>query len=112
MCAYLFRTEILRRLGGCREWFVSSEDADLQYRLAEATRVWYEPKLAYLYRLHGDSITHTQPSPARLFYEAIAKQFQEQRRKTGQDDLQRGKPAAPPADIARNFKPRHPAALR
>ncbi|HMO27198.1 MAG TPA: glycosyltransferase family 2 protein, partial [Tepidisphaeraceae bacterium] len=34
VCAYLFRTEALRRLDGCREYFETSEDADLQFRLA------------------------------------------------------------------------------
>src|SRR4051794_32067700 len=34
MCAYAFRTDVLRSIGGCREWFVTSEDRDLQYRLA------------------------------------------------------------------------------
>src|SRR4051812_12769200 len=51
MCAYAFRADALRSIGGCREWFVSSEDRDLQYRLAEATRVWFEPRPSYFYRL-------------------------------------------------------------
>src|SRR4051812_32620753 len=80
MCAYLFRTRILREIGGCREWFVTSEDRDLQYRLAEVTRIWFEPRPAYLYRLHDQSITHTQKLAERGFYEAMAKRFQEQRR--------------------------------
>src|SRR5207253_1379007 len=33
VCAYLFRTELLRKLGGCREFFVTAEDVDLQLRL-------------------------------------------------------------------------------
>jgi glycosyltransferase involved in cell wall biosynthesis len=97
MCAYLFRTQVLRAIGGCREWFVTSEDADLQYRLAEATRVWYDPQPAYLYRLHGSSITHQQASAKRTFFERMAREFQQQRRAAGQDDLQRGTPPAPPA---------------
>src|SRR5437667_6185581 len=92
ICAYLFRTEILRKIDGCREWFVTSEDRDLQYRLAEATRIWFEPKPAYLYRLHDQSITHTQKLAERAFYENAAKCFQAQRRAGEMDDLQKGAP--------------------
>jgi glycosyltransferase involved in cell wall biosynthesis len=96
MCAYAFRTDMLRAIGGCREWFVTSEDADLQFRVAEATRVHFEPRLSYQYRLHESSITHQQASPKRQFYEAMAKRFQQQRLSGGQDDLQRGEPPAVP----------------
>ena len=96
MCAYAFRTEVLRGIGGCREWFVTSEDADLQFRLAEATRVWFEPRLSYLYRLHESSITHQQASPKRQFFEAMAKRFQQQRLAGGPDDVQRGEPPVVP----------------
>jgi len=92
MCAYAFRTSILRQIGGCREWFTTSEDADLQYRLSEVARVWYEPRTSYLYRLHAVSITHTQRSAERAFYRTMAQKFQEQRRTGGTDDLERGKP--------------------
>jgi glycosyltransferase involved in cell wall biosynthesis len=94
ICAHLFRTEILRTIGGCREWFATSEDRDLLYRLAEATQVWFEPKPAYLYRLHDQSITHTQKLGLRSFYESAAKTFQAQRRNGGLDDLQNRNPPA------------------
>jgi glycosyltransferase involved in cell wall biosynthesis len=96
MCAYLFRTKVVRQLGGCREWFVTSEDADLQYRLSEITRVWFDPTCAYLYRLHDSSITHAQKSQQREFFRQCAVKFQQQRRDTGLDDLQRGKPPIVP----------------
>jgi hypothetical protein len=99
MCAYLFRTDLLRKIGGCREWFVTSEDADLQYRLAEVTRVWFDPRVAYLYRLHDASITHAQKSAQRRFFEEQAKRFLEQRRAGRPDDLQRNAPPPiPPAN--------------
>lgn len=98
MCAYTFRTVLLRQIGGCREWFLTSEDRDLQYRLAEVTRVWFEPKSSYLYRLHDQSVTHTQKLAARGFYEQMAKRFQVQRREQGVDDLQNGTP--PPVHIS------------
>jgi hypothetical protein len=97
MCAYLFRTDLLRQLGGCREWFITSEDRDLQYRLAEITRIWYEPRPAYQYRLHDQSITHSQKLAERAFYEEAAKRFQQQRRAGDIDDLQNGSP--PPVKV-------------
>jgi hypothetical protein len=97
MCAYAFRADVLRSIGGCREWFVSSEDRDLQYRLAEVTRIWFEPRPSYLYRLHDQSITHTQKLAERAFYEDAAKRFQAQRRAGEIDDLQKGTP--PPITI-------------
>lgn len=97
MCAYLFRTALLREIGGCREWFVTSEDADLQYRLAEVTRIAFDPRCAYLYRLHDASITHAQRSAQRKFYEAEARRFLEQRRRGQPDDLQRNAP--PPVPV-------------
>jgi len=98
MCAYLFRTDILRRIGGCREWFLTSEDADLQFRLAETTRIWFEPKRAYLYRLHSTSITHQQKAAERKFFERKARDFQLQRQQTGKDALQLGTPPPVEAD--------------
>src|SRR5439155_1968224 len=96
VCAYLFRTELLRQLGGCREFFVTAEDVDLQFRLAEITRIWHEPRPAYLYRLHGTSITHRQRSGERAFFERCARQFQQQRRTRGSDDVDLGWPPPMP----------------
>lgn len=97
VCAYLFRTELLRRIGGCREFFLTAEDVDLQLRLSEVTRIWHEPKPAYQYRLHDASITHVQRSNERAFYENCARQFQQQRQSRGKDDLDLGNPPVPPA---------------
>jgi glycosyltransferase involved in cell wall biosynthesis len=99
VCAYLFRAELLRRIGGCRTFFVTAEDVDLQLRLSEIARVWYEPKLAYLYRLHDASITHVQKAAERSFFEQCAREFQQQRlaRVEHKDDLDLGRPPALPA---------------
>jgi glycosyltransferase involved in cell wall biosynthesis len=98
VCAYLFRTDALRWIGGCRTFFVTAEDVDVQLRLAEITRVWYEPRNAYLYRLHDSSITHSQKAAERSFFEQCAKEFQQQRlsRPDKKDDLELGRPPAPP----------------
>jgi glycosyltransferase involved in cell wall biosynthesis len=96
MCAYLFRTDVLQKLGGCREFFVTAEDVDLQLRLSEITRIWHDPRPAYLYRLHDASITHVQRSGERSFFEECARKFQQQRRERGSDDLQLGWPPPMP----------------
>jgi hypothetical protein len=108
MCAYAFRTSVLRQIGGCREWFETSEDADLQYRLAEACRVWYEPRISYFYRLHAVSITHTQRSAERAFFRTMAQKFQEQRRTSGSDDLERGNPPELEVITREQSAPHHP----
>jgi glycosyltransferase involved in cell wall biosynthesis len=100
VCAYLFRTDLLRQLGGCRTFFVTAEDVDLQLRLSEITKIWYDPRPAYLYRLHDASITHSQKSAERSFFEKCAREFQQQRLDSGQDDLQRGNPPKAPRNDA------------
>ena len=105
-CTFLLRADALRATGGFRPWFVTAEDIDVQLRLGQGGRVWYDPALAYAYRLHDESITHTQADVARLFYEAQARRFLQQRVERGEDDLQRGCPPAPPAARGGNAAPK------
>lgn len=100
LCTFLVRMKHLRELGGFRPYFIGTEDADFQLRLGEVCDVWYEPRLCYHYRLHGSSITHTQPSAERQFLEKMAREFQKQRLATGQDDLQRGSPPPIPQGLS------------
>jgi GT2 family glycosyltransferase len=95
-CTYIMRAEVLRSLGGFRPYFKTGEDIDLQLRLGEVCRVWYQPGIHYHYRLHKASVTHTKSSTEREFFDAIAREFQLQRQTAGMDDLQRGKPPVPP----------------
>jgi glycosyltransferase involved in cell wall biosynthesis len=97
--AFTIRRELFATTGGFRRYFVTAEDIDFSLRLAERTRVWFDGELAYHYRLSNDSITHRQPTAARLFYEQTARRFAEQRREAGQDDLDLGRPPAPPASV-------------
>jgi glycosyltransferase involved in cell wall biosynthesis len=76
-CTYTMRTEILRSLGGFRSYFMTGEDIDLQLRLGEVCRVWYQPGIYYHYR-----------------------EFQRQRQSVGQDALQRGAPPSIPESAA------------
>jgi glycosyltransferase involved in cell wall biosynthesis len=95
-CTYAVRAEALSKLGGFRSYFTTAEDIDLQLRLGEQYRVWYLPISVYQYRVHRHSITHTQSSTQREFFDFIAREFQQQRQTSGEDDLQRGCPPIPP----------------
>jgi glycosyltransferase involved in cell wall biosynthesis len=94
--AFTIRRECFAATGGFRRYFVTAEDIDFSLRLAERTRVWFDGELAYHYRLSNDSITHRQPTAARVFYEQTARRFAEQRRDAGRDDLDLGHPPATP----------------
>lgn len=98
LCTFAVRAEVLRSTGGCRQYFLTAEDIDLQLRIGELCRVWYLPEVEYNYRLHNNSITHTQSNVEREFFELMAREFQRQRRTQGTDDLQRGCPPTPPRE--------------
>ncbi len=102
LCAFLVRMDVMRKLEGFRPYFVGTEDADFQLRIGEVTKIWYEPKLSYVYRLHGESITHTQPTAEREFFGRVMREFQKQRRETGMDDLQRGNPPPVPKNLIKS----------
>jgi hypothetical protein len=95
-CTYALRRKTLRASEVFRPYFVTAEDIDFQLCLGEVAKVMYLPRCFYLYRLHDASITHTQGSLKRTFFETTARQFQMQRKTLGQDDLQRGCPPKPP----------------
>lgn len=90
LCTFAIRTDILRLLGGFRPYFETGEDIDLQLRLTDVCRVFYQIESRYCYRLHDESITHMIPSERRVFFDRIARTFQKQRQHQGQDDLQNG----------------------
>ena len=94
---FAIRREALNQLGGARDYFVGTEDIDLQLRLGCLGAVHYVPDSMYRYRLHDASSTHTQPSPQREFLTEQARRFVRQRVATGSDDLDRGEAQAPPA---------------
>lgn len=91
-CTFAVRAKILKTTGGCRQYFKTAEDIDLQLRIGETCSVFYLPESQYNYRLHNASITHVQASTERKFFEQIAAEFQRQRLLQGSDDLQRGCP--------------------
>jgi glycosyltransferase involved in cell wall biosynthesis len=101
--AWMFRTEVVRKLGGCRGWFTLGDDLDLMMRHAPNHRVWYEPHVWYKYRLHEGTAAHSMPNNRRVFFEEQAKRFIKQRVATGTDDLEQGNP--PPIPEAGTVKP-------
>lgn len=98
LCTFCIRTGAVKAMHGFREFFETAEDIDFSLRLGEMGAVYFTPTTAYHYRIHGESITHTQVSAKRIFYEETAKTFARQRRTTGQDALQAGTPPKPPAE--------------
>lgn len=103
-CTFAVRAELLRTVGGFRQYFHTAEDIDLQLRLGEVDRIWYVPSIQYYYRLHDNSLTHTQTNLEREFFESLARDFQRQRLIQGSDDLQRGCPPAPPQGSTKVMK--------
>jgi hypothetical protein len=82
-------------MGGAREFFKTGEDIDLQLRLGETCRVWYQPLRRYLYRLHMDSVTHQVGNSLTAYYDTAARRFQMQRLAGEPDDLERNTPPEP-----------------
>ena len=78
-CTFMTKTVELEKLGGCRPFFVTGEDIDLQLRLSELGSIFFLPVNVYFYRLHNFSITHTQPNATREFYEQLARDCHKQR---------------------------------
>ena len=102
LCTYAIRSPLIVKVGSFRGYFESGGDIDFQLRLGEVGRIAYVPENCYFYRLHGSSITHTQPTAIREFFGQKAYEFQLQRRRDGLDDLQRGcPPPKPDADVSR-----------
>jgi hypothetical protein len=96
---FAVRAEHMRALGGCREYFESAEDIDLQLRLAGVCRVWYEPVLVQCYRLHDNSITHTVAAVRREFFDDLAREMSRERFAGRLDAVERGEaPEPPPGD--------------
>lgn len=89
-CTFMTRTDSLRAIGGCREFFVTGEDIDLQLRLSGRGKIFFLSKNFYYYRLHDISITHTQSNSHREFYESVARKCHRQRLLGQQDSIEQG----------------------
>lgn len=99
---FAIRAKALQAAGGSREYFNCFEDFDFQLRLGETCRIWFEPEIDYIYRLHQTSSTHSRSDIEREFLQAQAFRFQRQRQTEGSDDLQRGCPPAVPQGTSKS----------
>jgi glycosyltransferase involved in cell wall biosynthesis len=90
LCTFAFRRGGLQRAGVFRSFFQTAEDIDFQLRLAAAGPIAFLPEISYVYRLHDASITHTQASTLRRFFESTAYEMAADRIATGSDALTRG----------------------
>ena len=87
---FVTRRDVLQRLGGFRPFFVNAHDVDMQLRIGEACRVWYNPWPSYAYRLHDRSMCHTFDAEKMKKLDYYVVEFQKQRQSRGQDDLELG----------------------
>ncbi|MER5173777.1 glycosyltransferase family 2 protein [Thioclava kandeliae] len=90
LCTWLIRYDAIVTSGGAREWFQTAEDIDLQFRLSCLGRVWHMPEPMYRYRLHEGSITHGQKTARLGFFDKMAIEFLNERRRNGRDSLDLG----------------------
>lgn len=56
-CSFLFRREVFEKLGGYHPDLIYSEDWDFWIRASRYFRMKRVPRLLYLYRIHGGSMT-------------------------------------------------------
>lgn len=98
-CTFAIQAHIIRKSKGGRIGLNGASDIDLQLRIGELCRVWYLPEISYLYRIHETSLTHTQHTVEREFYDELVIKLQKQRRAEGIDDLDRGLPLSKPPQI-------------
>jgi len=96
LCTFCIRRDAINIIGGFRPYFETAEDIDFAFRLGQTGKVAFIPNCVYQYRIHNESITHTQPSPRRVFFEEAAKLFAFERRTSGADALAKGIPPLPP----------------
>ena len=92
--SWLTRYSAIEAIGGARNWFVTSQDLDLQYRIAFQGKIRYLPFKFYNYNLHDSSISHSSMNSRRIFYKQHAQKFCLQRAATGSDDLELGRAPA------------------
>jgi glycosyltransferase involved in cell wall biosynthesis len=96
-CTYAVHRDAMLAIAPFRRYFRTSYDIDFQLRFGDKFRVWFDPTISYRWRLHDQSVTHTQANNQREFFEKTAREFQKQRQSRGQDDLELGNPPEPPA---------------
>ena len=82
----MMRTDAVRRIGGYRSHFESSEDLDLLLRLSEHGTIANIGDFLYGYRLNPNGLTFTGKEKRDFFAQQALKLWKE-RKKTGSDSL-------------------------
>ncbi|MGM0486368.1 MAG: glycosyltransferase family 2 protein [Planctomycetota bacterium] len=86
-CAAMFRTEIVRRVGGYRTGFAQSQDYDMVLRVLERTTLGVVDVPVYKYRQVPCGVSMSRTSAARASLN-IAREFARQRAERGVDDYE------------------------
>lgn len=96
LCTFAMRADIAKTIN-FRDFFETAEDIDYIFRLREKGSIFFLNNLWYKYRIHNDSITHSQKNIRREFFEKTARNFAGQRMQLGVDALESGSPPSPPS---------------
>lgn len=94
----LVKTDVMRGLGGYRPEFITGEDVDLWLRLIQKHKAAVLNQCLSLHRLSATSATRVH-GWKNEFFRNLAFTYYNQRKETGQDDLQRGIPLVLPDHI-------------
>lgn len=98
---FMVKADVLKEINGCRSFFVTAEDIDLQLRISEKGSVFFMAENFYNYRIHDHSITHNQSNSKREFYEKIAREYHLTRLNVGSDPLKDGEIPEIPNDFTK-----------
>lgn len=89
LCTFALRSTVMRRTGPFNELFITAEDIDFMLRLGDQCQVGYLPTNLYRYRIHQRSITHTQATKRREYFDALARELHKNRhtQRVSQDEI-------------------------
>lgn len=77
--AVMFRTAVVRNLGGYRQELIYAEDLDLWLRLAEIGRLCNLPQALLHYRMHANSIGHARSAEQHRKWRMAAAEAKQRR---------------------------------
>jgi len=90
----MFRTDVVKNLGGYREKFFNGEDYDLWLRISEKAEIVKLNTFLGQWRLNGSGYSFSRRKE-QLLSDKIIKEFAKQRRTSGKDDYDNYEPIPP-----------------
>lgn len=87
-CAAMYRTRIIKEIGGYRNGFTQAQDYDMLLRLTERTTIGVLHIPIYRVRQCRSRISVVSNRKHKLAFGLLAKQFAEQRSRRGSDDYE------------------------